>query len=93
MHWGAYTRNEAEKIPEVWAALLELLREGKLRPVIFKDVYRLVEFSVQQRGLSLIVCCCSGLEALPGGLKDLGSRKTWGKAVLQIKSDRAYSKL
>ena len=93
MHWGAYTRNEAEKIPEVWAALLELLREGKLRPVIFKDVYRCVCLSARWCELTLIACSCSGLEALPGGLKDLGSRKTWGKAVLQIKSDRADSKL
>lgn len=37
---GAYTKNEKEKIPEVWAALLQLLREGLLRPVIFDRVYK-----------------------------------------------------
>lgn len=30
---------------------------------------------------------CSGLEALPEGLKDLGNRKTWGKAVLKIRAE------
>lgn len=39
VHWGAYTKNEPERIPEVWAALLQLLREGQLRPVIFDKVY------------------------------------------------------
>lgn len=36
---GAYTKNEQERIPEVWAALLQLLREGQLRPVIFDKIY------------------------------------------------------
>lgn len=39
IHWGAYTRNEPERIPEVWAAILQLIREGTLRPVIFEKVY------------------------------------------------------
>jgi len=68
VHWGAYTKNEKEKIPEIWAALLQLLREGQLRPVVFSEVYQ-------------------GLESLPKGLKALGSRQTWGKAVLQVKKE------
>lgn len=39
VHWGAYTRNQPEHIPEVWAALLQLIREGQLRPVVFEKVY------------------------------------------------------
>lgn len=68
IHWGAYSKNERERIPEVWAALLQLVREGQLRPVIFEKIYK-------------------GLESLPEGLKALGSRGTWGKAVLRIKDD------
>jgi len=37
--WGAYSRNEPERIPETWAALLKLFQEKKLKPVIFKKPY------------------------------------------------------
>jgi len=43
IHWGAYTRNEQERIPEVWAALLQLVREGRLRPVVFEQIYQGLE--------------------------------------------------
>jgi NADPH2:quinone reductase len=68
IHWGAYTRNEQDRIPEVWAALLQLVREGRLRPVVFEQIYQ-------------------GLESLPKGLKALGNRETWGKAVLRIRPE------
>ncbi|GAA94181.1 uncharacterized protein L969DRAFT_618571 [Mixia osmundae IAM 14324] len=35
VHWGAYSKNEQGKIPEVWSALLELIRQGKLRPAVY----------------------------------------------------------
>ncbi|CAD6577377.1 MAG: hypothetical protein CYPHOPRED_000228 [Cyphobasidiales sp. Tagirdzhanova-0007] len=66
--WGAYAKNEQDRIPEGWAALLQLLRQGQLRPVVFEELYQ-------------------GLESLPKGLKALGSRQTWGKAVVQIKKE------
>jgi NADPH2:quinone reductase len=34
-----------------------------------------------------------GLEALPEGLRALGARETWGKAVLTIKKEAGRSKL
>jgi NADPH:quinone reductase len=40
LHWGAYARHEPERVPETFAALFELYREKKIRPVIF-DTYPL----------------------------------------------------
>lgn len=34
-----------------------------------------------------------GLESVPAGLKALGSRGTWGKAVVQVKTHQTESKL
>lgn len=36
LHWGAYTTNEPERIPEAYNALFRMYDEGKVRPVIFK---------------------------------------------------------
>lgn len=41
MHWGAYTKNEPERIPEVWKALFELFESGKLKPVLYSTIYNL----------------------------------------------------
>ncbi len=37
LHWGAYQTNQPEKVPETFAALFALHREGKVDPVIFKS--------------------------------------------------------
>ncbi|KAJ1955183.1 hypothetical protein EC988_002024 [Linderina pennispora] len=39
VHWGAYTRNEAERIPEVWEALFKLAEEGRIKPVVWDPVF------------------------------------------------------
>lgn len=36
LHWGAYLTNQPEKVPETFAALFALYREGKVDPVVFK---------------------------------------------------------
>lgn len=41
MHWGAYTRNEPERIPEVWKALFDLFESGKLQPALYDQIYSL----------------------------------------------------
>lgn len=41
LHWGAYTRNEPERIPEVWKALFDLFESGKLQPALYDQVYTL----------------------------------------------------
>ncbi|PHZ08762.1 NAD(P)-binding protein [Rhizopus microsporus ATCC 52813] len=45
LHWGAYTKNEPERIPEVWRALFELFESGKLKPALYKTVYNLETIS------------------------------------------------
>lgn len=41
MHWGAYVKNEPERIPEVWNALFSLFESGQLKPALYEKVYTL----------------------------------------------------
>ncbi|GAA5802945.1 hypothetical protein HPULCUR_008420 [Helicostylum pulchrum] len=41
LHWGAYTKNEPERIPEVWNALFQLFESGKLQPALYEKIYTL----------------------------------------------------
>jgi len=61
LHWGAYARHEPERVPETFAALLDLYERGSIRPEIFRTY---------------------ALEELPDALRELGSRRTWGKLVV-----------
>lgn len=37
IHWGAYTKNQPEKIVEVWNGIMKLVAEGKLKGTEYKD--------------------------------------------------------
>ncbi|OMJ20937.1 Quinone oxidoreductase-like protein 2-like protein [Smittium culicis] len=39
IHWGAYTRNEPERIPEVWEGLFDLIERGLVTPVVYNPIY------------------------------------------------------
>ncbi|KAJ2614229.1 hypothetical protein H4S08_001798 [Coemansia sp. RSA 1365] len=39
VHWGAYARNEPERIQEVWKALFDMAENGKIAPVVYKPVF------------------------------------------------------
>ncbi|CAO3609769.1 unnamed protein product [Cunninghamella echinulata] len=39
LHWGAYTKNEPERIPEVWKGLFDLFESGKLKPALYHNTY------------------------------------------------------
>ncbi|KAJ2307324.1 hypothetical protein IWW55_001036 [Coemansia sp. RSA 2706] len=39
VHWGAYVRNEPERVPEVWRALFKLAEEKKITPVVYEPVF------------------------------------------------------
>ncbi|KAK2463267.1 hypothetical protein APHAL10511_004922 [Amanita phalloides] len=41
LHWGAYSKFDAEHIPTVWDELLSSLACGRLRPVIYDTIYTL----------------------------------------------------
>ncbi|KAK7687107.1 hypothetical protein QCA50_009608 [Cerrena zonata] len=41
IHWGAYTKNEPGHVPEVWKALLELFSSGRVKPVLYTEVFPL----------------------------------------------------
>jgi NADPH2:quinone reductase len=66
---GAYARNEAEMVGQVWKELLALFESGKVRGTVFDKVF-------------------DGLESVPEGLRALGARETWGKAVVKVKGGR-----
>jgi len=36
LHWGAYAKNEPQRIPETFAALFRMYEEKKLHPVVYK---------------------------------------------------------
>lgn len=37
--WGAYSKNELDKIPEAWNALLEMFEKKIIKPTVFTKVY------------------------------------------------------
>lgn len=37
LHWGAFAKNEPQRIPETFAALFQLYEEKKIRPVIYES--------------------------------------------------------
>ncbi|CAE6493908.1 unnamed protein product [Rhizoctonia solani] len=74
VHWGAYMKNDVGHVPSVWKALFELFESGKVKPVVFSEVYQ-------------------GLEQVSVGLEALEQRKTWGKAIVQIKPGPKIAKL
>ncbi|KAJ2754524.1 hypothetical protein IWQ56_006494 [Coemansia nantahalensis] len=39
VHWGAYARNEPERIPEVWDALFRMAERGQIAPVVYDPVF------------------------------------------------------
>ncbi|KAI0081200.1 NAD(P)-binding protein [Panus rudis PR-1116 ss-1] len=41
IHWGAYTKNEPSRVPEVWKALLDLFSSGRAKPVVYTEVFSL----------------------------------------------------
>ncbi|CAE6403645.1 unnamed protein product [Rhizoctonia solani] len=43
VHWGAYMKNDVGHVPSVWKALFELFESGKVKPVVFSEVYQGLE--------------------------------------------------
>lgn len=41
--WGAYSKNEVDKIPECWNALLEMFEQKRIKPTVFSRVYQGLE--------------------------------------------------
>ncbi|KAJ1723088.1 hypothetical protein LPJ61_005863 [Coemansia biformis] len=39
VHWGAYAKNEPERVPEVWAALFKMAERGQIAPVVYDPVF------------------------------------------------------
>ncbi|KAG8932890.1 hypothetical protein FRC02_000400 [Tulasnella sp. 418] len=51
LHWGAYISREPARVPEVWAALMALYESGKLKPIIYSEVF---SFESLPQGLKAI---------------------------------------
>ncbi|KAF5393285.1 hypothetical protein D9757_000600 [Collybiopsis confluens] len=45
IHWGAYTKNEPKRSEEVWKALLNLFTSGKVKPVVYHEIFPLERLS------------------------------------------------
>jgi len=41
IHWGAYQIKEREHVPTVWKALLDLFASGRVKPVVYTEVWPL----------------------------------------------------
>ncbi|KAI0344862.1 NAD(P)-binding protein [Trametopsis cervina] len=41
IHWGAYLTKEPEHVPSVWKALLDWFASGRLKPVVYDEVWSL----------------------------------------------------
>ncbi|KAL0575748.1 hypothetical protein V5O48_006235 [Marasmius crinis-equi] len=39
LHWGAYRIHEAAQIAQVWNDVLEIFKSGKVKPVVYTEVY------------------------------------------------------
>ncbi|KAJ2482447.1 hypothetical protein IWW56_001105 [Coemansia sp. RSA 2131] len=39
VHWGAYARNEPERVPEVWKELFDMAERGLVVPVVYEPVF------------------------------------------------------
>lgn len=92
---GAYIGKEPEAIPGVWGALLDLFEQKKVRGVAFEKIFEYVQliFALFDRLLTTSFVINRGLESAPSGLKALGARETWGKAVVRVKKENERSKL
>ncbi|KIY73037.1 alcohol dehydrogenase [Cylindrobasidium torrendii FP15055 ss-10] len=73
IHWGAYTKNEPGRTPEVWRDVLNMLASGRIKPVNYTEVFT--------------------LETINDGLAALEGRKTWGKAIVQVRKETIEAKL
>ncbi|KAG8886052.1 hypothetical protein FRB97_007928 [Tulasnella sp. 331] len=40
LHWGAYYKHEPEHPAKVWSELLALYADGKIKPIIYTEVYK-----------------------------------------------------
>ncbi|CEQ42347.1 SPOSA6832_04134, partial [Sporobolomyces salmonicolor] len=97
VHWGAYKKNEPSAVPAVWGALLELFKQKRVKGIVFDKVFEFAAsfssfLAVYIQGLTRI-STFRGLESVPEGLRALGARETWGKAVVRVKMEEAKSKL
>ncbi|KIK67400.1 hypothetical protein GYMLUDRAFT_37514 [Collybiopsis luxurians FD-317 M1] len=45
IHWGAYSKNEPNQAGEVWKALLDLFSSGRVKPVVYPEIYPLDRLS------------------------------------------------
>ncbi|TFK81158.1 alcohol dehydrogenase [Polyporus arcularius HHB13444] len=41
IHWGAYTKNEPERVPVVWNELLDLFSSGRAKPIVYRETFPL----------------------------------------------------
>lgn len=41
--WGAYSKNEVDKIPEAWNALLDMLKKKTIKATVFDRIYKGLE--------------------------------------------------
>jgi len=48
LHWGAYYKKEPEQVPAIWDALFNLFSSGRVKPIMYTEVFPLEQLA---RGL------------------------------------------
>ncbi|KZV96520.1 NAD(P)-binding protein [Exidia glandulosa HHB12029] len=43
LHWGAYTKHEPERIAVVWKELFALVKENKVKPTVYEEIFEGLE--------------------------------------------------
>ena len=88
IHWGAYAKNEPQRIPEVWKDLLQFVHSTLFPSRLLSHI--LVSDRLMESGRVKPVTYSETykLENLADGLKAIEQRKTWGKAIVQVREER-----
>ncbi|THH05280.1 hypothetical protein EW145_g4914 [Phellinidium pouzarii] len=49
IHWGAYEKNEPQRVPQVWKEILDLLQSQRVKPILYPETYTLESLAVGLR--------------------------------------------
>lgn len=69
---GAYLKNEPDKVPETWRALLEMLAKRQIRSVVYDKIYECVLASRPQHDPKWLSSRGCGIQRLGGVATGLG---------------------
>ncbi|EJD02968.1 alcohol dehydrogenase [Fomitiporia mediterranea MF3/22] len=51
IHWGAYSKFEPARVPVVWRELISLFESGRVKPVVYSEIYDLTNLAAGLRAI------------------------------------------